>query len=78
MNKLNGGERKGAIIKKGRGRFTVNKEEERKHQARVEAGRKGGKAPRKRPRWFAEHPELAKKWASVGGKNSRRFKKNGD
>lgn len=47
---------------------------ERRHRQAVEAGRKGGKAPRKRPRWFAEHPELARKWGSVGGKSSKRRK----
>ena len=46
---------------------------ERRHRQAVEAGRKGGSAPHK-TRWFAEHPELARKWGSVGGKSSKRRK----
>lgn len=50
-------------------------EAERRHRAYVEGGRKGGSAPHK-TRWFSEHPELARKWGSVGGKKSKRGKKN--
>ena len=47
---------------------------ERLHQARVEAGRKGGSVKRPKTRWFALHPDLAKK-CSKKGVEARKLKR---
>ena len=38
-------------------------------------GRKGGKAPSDKPKGFAANPELARIAGSIGGKTSKRQKK---